>query len=58
MNDGTASEQSLLAELRIAARGLMDAEEAYRRAPSLENQSLLARARRRVGDALAVEPSR
>lgn len=45
-------------QLRDAARELLNADEAYRKAPTLENTSQLARARRRVEDLLAREPSR
>lgn len=37
---------------------LLDAEQAYRDAPTLENTSRLARARRRAEEALAVERQR
>lgn len=43
-------------DLRAAARGLLDAEEAHRLAPTLENASLLARARRQVEEILKREP--
>jgi hypothetical protein len=42
-------------ELRAAARELLGADEAYRHAPTLENTSRLARARRRVEELLASE---
>jgi hypothetical protein len=41
-----------LEALRSASRNLLDAEEAHRMSPTLENASLLARARRAVEDAL------
>jgi hypothetical protein len=44
--------------LREAAQELLEADEAFRHAPTLENTSRLARARRRVEDLLASEPSR
>jgi hypothetical protein len=58
MAESTVTEQSLLAELRIAVRGLLDADEAFRHAPTLENTSRLARARRRAEELLASELSR
>lgn len=58
MAEAIATEQSLLDELRIAARGLLDAEEVNRlHGEALENQSRLARARRRVEELLAKEPT-
>jgi hypothetical protein len=41
-----------LEALRSASRNLLDAEEAHRMTPTLENASLLSRARRAVEDAL------
>jgi hypothetical protein len=41
-------------DLRGLARELLDAEEAYRFAPTLENTSRLGRARRRLEAVLAV----
>jgi hypothetical protein len=45
-------------ELRQLARELLDAEAAYRRAPTLEHTSRLARVRRRLEEMLTVEPQR
>lgn len=41
-----------LDKLRAAAWQMLDAEEAHRRAPTIENQSLLFRARGKTEDAL------
>jgi hypothetical protein len=41
-------------DLRDLARELLEAEEAYRHAPTLDNTSRLARARRRLEAVLAV----
>jgi hypothetical protein len=45
-------------DLRELARELLDAEEAYRHAPTLQNTSRLARARRRLETVLTVEVQR
>jgi hypothetical protein len=45
-------------DLRELARELLDAEEAYRRAATLQNTSRLARARRRLEAVLTVEAQR
>jgi hypothetical protein len=45
-------------ELRELARELLDAEQAYRSAPTLNNTSRLVRARRRLEGVLAVESQR
>jgi hypothetical protein len=50
--------RSDLSYLRGAARALLDAEQAHRMSPTLENASLLTRARRGVEDVLKdQEPS-
>jgi hypothetical protein len=45
-------------ELRELARELLDAEAAYRNAPTLQNTSRLARARRKLEETLTREPQR
>jgi hypothetical protein len=45
-------------ELRELARELLDADEAYRHAPTLQKTSRLARARQRLEAVLAVETRR
>jgi hypothetical protein len=47
-----------LETLRSASRELLDAEEAHRMSPTLENASRLARARRAVEDVLGNGQSR
>lgn len=42
-------------ELQVAARDLLDTEEAHRMAATLENASRLARARRKVAELLPPE---
>jgi hypothetical protein len=54
----TSSLSVELEALRSASRNLLDAEEAHRMSPTLENASLLARARRAVEDALDEEHRR
>jgi hypothetical protein len=45
-------------EFRELARELLEVERAYRNMPTLENTSRLARARRRLEEALVAEPRR